>query len=161
MVFNNIIYIHKALRINFTTYNNQRDQDMINSYMHSNIMMLSNRNSGHLYCYARVLGIYHTSIQLNSSWSHNCELHQAEFLWVHWYNVNKKARAGFKAKCQFQLKFQTGSRAFGFVNPANVLCVVHLIPNFSQGTTTHFLGPSIAHHPSKKDEDSYRYYVNM
>ena len=149
MVFNNIIYVHKALWINFTTYNNWCDQDTINPHTHSDIMMLSNSNSGHPYCYAHVLGIYHASVQLNSSRSRNRELHQAEFLWVHWYNVDKKARAGFKAKHQFQLKFQTGLHTFSFVNPANVLHTVHLIPNFSQGTTTHFLGPSIAHCPSE------------
>jgi len=80
---------------------------------------------------------------------------------VHWYDIDEKAHAGFKAKQQFQVKFQTGLHAFGFVNPANVLCATHLIPNFSQGTTTHFLGPSIARRPSEKDEDDYRYYVNM
>jgi hypothetical protein len=160
MVFNNIIYVHKALRINFTTYDNRRDQDTINPRTHSDVMMLSSL-SNHPYCYACVLGIYHASIQLNSARSRNCELHQAEFLWVRWYDVDEKAHTGFKAKRQFQLKFRTGSRAFGFVNPANVLRATHLIPNFSQGTTTRFLGPSIARCPSEKDEDNYRYYVNM
>ena len=104
MVFNNIIYVHKALRINFTTYDNRRDQDMINPCTHSDVMMLSS-DSNHPYCYARVLGIYHASIQLNSARSQECDLYQAEFLWVHWYDVNGKAHAGFKAKCQFQVKF--------------------------------------------------------
>jgi len=161
MVFNNIIYVHKALRINFTTYDNWRDQDTINPHTHSDVMMLSNGSSRHPYCYARVLGIYHTSVQLNNAQSHNRELHQAEFLWVRWYDVDEKARVRFKAKHQFRVKFWTGSHAFGFINPANVLRAAHLIPNFSQRTTTHFLGPSIARCPSEKDEDDYQYYVNM
>ena len=66
MVFNNIIYVHKALCINFTTYDNWCNQDTINPHMHSDIMMLSS-DSNHPYCYAHILGIYHTFIQLNSA----------------------------------------------------------------------------------------------
>jgi hypothetical protein len=95
--------------------------------------MLSNGSSRHPYYYARVLGIYHVSVQLNNAQSCNHELHQAEFLWVHWYDIDEKAHIGFKAKHQFRVKFWTGSHTFGFVNPANVLHTAHLIPNFSQG----------------------------
>ena len=99
--------------------------------------------------------------QLNSPRSRNRNLHRIEFLWVRWYDVDEKARVGFKANCQFQLKFRTGSQAFGFVDPANVLCTVHLIPSFYKSTTTRFLGPSIARRGDENDEDYYRYYVNM
>jgi hypothetical protein len=122
--------------------------------------MLSNDNM-HSYCYARVLGIYHTLVQLNSPRSRNRALHQVEFLWVRWYDIDEKARAGFAAKRQFQIKFRTGSQAFGFVNPADILRATHLIPNFHKGTTTRFLGPSMARRTSESDEDYYRYYVNM
>jgi len=67
MVFNNIMYVHKALQINFTTYDNQHDQDTINPCTHSDVIMLSDSNSRHPYCYAHVLGIYHASIWLNSA----------------------------------------------------------------------------------------------
>lgn len=123
-------------------------------------MMLS-CDGTHPYCYARVFGIFHAQVQLNSSRSRNRELHRIEFLWVRWYDVDEKARVGFKANRQFQLKFRTGSQAFGFVNPANVLRAVHLIPNFHKSTTTRFLGPSIARRNDENDEDYYRYYVNM
>jgi hypothetical protein len=65
MMFNNVIYVHKALWVNFTTYDNRRDQDTINPHTHSDIMMLS-RDESHPYYYARVLGIYHAMVQLNS-----------------------------------------------------------------------------------------------
>jgi hypothetical protein len=48
MLLNNIIYAHKAMRINFTTYDNRRDQDTINPRTHSDIMMLS---KDHRHCY--------------------------------------------------------------------------------------------------------------
>lgn len=123
-------------------------------------MMLS-QNDAHPYCYARVLGIFHTQVQLNSSRSRNRELHRIEFLWVRWYDIDEKARVGFEANRQFQLKFRTGSQAFGFVNPANILRAVHLIPNFHKSTTTHFLERSIARRNDENNEDYYRYYVNM
>jgi len=160
MMFNNIIYVHKALQINFTTYNNRRAQDTINPCTHSDIMMLS-RDDGHPYYYARVLGIYHAMVQLNSSRSRNRELHQIEFLWVCWYNIDKKACGGFAAKRQFQLKFHTGSQAFGFINPADILHTTHLIPNFHKDTMMCLLGRSMACHADKENEDYHSYYVNM
>jgi hypothetical protein len=160
MMLNNVIYAHKALRINFTTYDNRRDQDTINPRTHSDIMMLS-RDESHPYCYARVLGIYHAMVQLNSSRSRNRDLHRIEFLWVRWYNVDGKARAGFADKRQFQVKFRTGVGAFGFINPADVLRATHLIPNFYNGTTTRLLGHSMARRADERDEDYYSYYVNM
>lgn len=124
------------------TYDNWRNQDTIKPHTHSDIMMLS-YNDTHPYCYACVIGVFHAMVQLNSPRSRDCELHRVEFLWVRWYDVDEKAWVRFKANRQFQLKFHTGSQAFGFVNSANVLSAVHLIPNFHISTTTHFLGPSI------------------
>ena len=160
LLLNNRIYVHKALRINFTTYDNRRNQDTIKPRTHSDIMVLSH-NDTHPYCYARVIRIFHTMAQLNSPRSRNRNLHRIEFLWVRWYDVDEKAHVGFKANRQFQLKFRTGSQAFGFVDPANVLHAVHLIPSFYKSTTTRFLGPSIARRGDENDEDYYRYYVNM
>jgi hypothetical protein len=160
MMFNNVIYAHKALRINFTTYDNRRDQDTINPRTHSDIMMLA-KDDGHPYCYARVIGIYHAMVQLNSPRSRNRELHRIEFLWVRWYDIDEKARAGFTAKRQFRVKFRTGSPGFCFINPADVLRATHLIPNFRKGTTSHLLGPSMARRADERDEDYYSYYINM
>ena len=160
LLLNNCIYAHKALCINFTTYDNWRNQDTIKPRTHSNIMMLSCNNT-HPYCYAHVLAVFHAMVQLNSSWSQNRELHRTEFLWVRWYNINEKAHVGFKAHRQFQLKFHTGTQAFGFVNPADDLCAVHLISNFQKSTTTCFLESSSARHDNENNEDYYRYYVNM
>ena len=123
-------------------------------------MMLSGDDT-HPYCYARVIGIFHAMVQLNSPRSRNRELHRIEFLWVRWYDVDEKAHIGFKANRQFRLKFHTGLQAFGFVDPANVLRAVHLIPKFHDSTTTRFLGPSIARRDDENHEDYYRYYINM
>lgn len=41
IIQNNQIYCHKAVRINYTTYDNRREQDFINPRTHSDIMVLS------------------------------------------------------------------------------------------------------------------------
>ncbi|KIO11155.1 hypothetical protein M404DRAFT_40698, partial [Pisolithus tinctorius Marx 270] len=53
------------------------------------------------------------------------------------------------------------TNAFGFVDPNDVICGVHIIPAFHWGRTTSLLPPSIAHHKSKNNEDWDWYYVNI
>ncbi|KAF8235256.1 hypothetical protein L208DRAFT_1257852, partial [Tricholoma matsutake] len=51
--------------------------------------------------------------------------------------------------------------AFGFLDPADVIRGVHMIPAFAYGTTSEFLGPSIARQQCENDEDWVYYYVSM
>ena len=65
IVFNgNKIYRHRLLRINYTTYDLQRENDTINPCTdNQNIMLLSNLSSNnHLFSYKRVLGIFHANV---------------------------------------------------------------------------------------------------
>jgi hypothetical protein len=64
IIDNNIIYRHKVLRVNYTTYDMRRAQDSLNPRVppagHSNIMVLSpeneeENNDPHPYWYARLL----------------------------------------------------------------------------------------------------------
>ncbi|KAI6152506.1 hypothetical protein BKA82DRAFT_4457721, partial [Pisolithus tinctorius] len=50
---------------------------------------------------------------------------------------------------------------FGFVDPNNVVCAIHIIPAFHFGHTSSLLGTSIAHQEIEKDEDWDWYYINM
>jgi hypothetical protein len=62
----NRIYIHKAIRFNYTTYDLRRDQDTVNPRTHGDIMMLSHEDDEqhpHPYWYARVIGIFHVLVQ--------------------------------------------------------------------------------------------------
>jgi len=54
-----------------------------------------------------------------------------------------------------------GSPAFGFLDPAQVIREVHLIPCFSEGDTGDLLEPSLAWLPHEGDLDWRCYYVNM
>ncbi|XP_006456659.1 hypothetical protein AGABI2DRAFT_122544 [Agaricus bisporus var. bisporus H97] len=134
------IFAHKVLRINFTTYDNRRDQDSINPSTYSDIIML----------------------HFNSNRSRKHELHRMEFLLVRWYDVDSGAHAGFAAKRLHQVMFhKVGPDTFGFVNPSDVLRAAHLIPNFEQETTAQLLGPSMARRQEEMDLDYNQYYVNM
>ena len=50
--------------------------------------------------------------------------------------------------------------AFGFLDLAQVIRGVHLIPNFPQGQTGNRLPPSIVHSADDDNEDWDSYYVN-
>jgi hypothetical protein len=75
--------------------------------------------------------------------------------------LDEEEIGGWKAKKLHQIGFVEGDAAFGFVDPADVIHAIHLIPRFAQGGTKDMLGPSIARSPLDKDEDWIRYYINM
>ena len=82
----NRIYQHKVLCVNYITYNMQREQDFLNPYTHTNIMVLLQENdvNAHPYWYAHIIGIYHTLVCHESS----LEPILIEFLLVCWYGLD-------------------------------------------------------------------------
>lgn len=70
VIDNNVIYCHKVLRVNYTTYNMRRAQDFINPRVsgHADIVVLSPKNEEenedpHPYWYARIIGIFHANVR--------------------------------------------------------------------------------------------------
>lgn len=128
-------------------------------------MVLANQDKDpkntHPYWYAHVIGIFHAMVQWvggNTTYEH------MDFLWVHWYGIDMRARSGFKARRLHQIGFLDSNNdlgVFGFVDPQDLNRAVHLIPAFESGKTTHLLSPSIAHHEDEGDKDYEHYYVNM
>jgi hypothetical protein len=159
-LINDRIYRHKVLRVNYTTYNVRRDQDSLNPRTHGDIMVLS-RDDEHPYWYARIIGIFHAMVLQIGPNSRCRQPKKMEFLFVRWFGLDKVDIGGWKTKKLHQIGFLEGDKAFGFVDPADVIRAVHLIPQFSQGRTSDHLGPSFARSTLEKDEDWVRYYVNM
>ena len=160
------MYRHKVLRVNFTTYNLRRAQDSINPRTHGDVMVLSDeddRENGHPYWYARIISIFHAMVVHKGSKSKSQEVKKMDFLFVQWFGLDDspKARGGWKAKKLHQIGFVKGDEAFGFIDPADVIRAVHLIPQFSDGCTTELLGYSFIRSAHEKDEDWVRFYVNM
>ena len=171
---NNTIFRHKVLRVNYTTYDLRRAQDSINPRIqgHADIMVLSPENEDknkdpHPYWYARILGIYHANVRYTgSNRSISRDPQRMEFLFVRWFGRDMTPKAGWKTKRLLRLGFVPGNdeTAFGFVDPAQVIRSVHLMPAFAWGHTNKYLSGKtsvIARGVNEPDEDWQLYYVGM
>lgn len=162
----NRIYFHKAMRVNYTTYDMRRDQDIINTSGLSNIMLLAHENEEtdkHPYWYCRVIHIFHVFVQVKNDDLTFTPPKRMDVLRVRWFGRNFDNLTGWKAKRLHQVGFipQSEAGAFGFVNPDVIIRTVHLMPRFCAGRTKTLLGPSIIRKPEENDEDWLYYYVGM
>lgn len=91
------------------------------------------------------------------------EPRRMEFMLVRWFGRDISYRAGWATKRLHRLGFVDADDegAFGFLDPAEIIRGIHLIPAFHYGQTRDLLGPSIARHPAEKDMDWMYYYVGM
>ncbi|KAK7042827.1 GLOBIN domain-containing protein [Favolaschia claudopus] len=161
------LYTHKILRVNYTTYDLRRDQDTINTRTHPDIMVLAHEDEddsrAHPYWYARIVGIFHAEVRHVGPRSKNtAKLHRMDFLWVRWFGRDTTHSAGWLAKRLHRVGFIPASEpdlsVFGFLDPAEIVRAVHLIPAFHYGRTTELLGPSIARHFDDENQEDYEYY---
>ena len=84
------MYQHHLLRINFTTYDVRRSQDVINpGTLRRDIMVLANNQDpkiDHPFWFARVLGIYHVNVVYTGSGMLDYTPRRFDFLWVRWFS---------------------------------------------------------------------------
>jgi hypothetical protein len=122
-----------------------------------------NSENDHPYWYARIVGIFHVMVVHKGVASSSREPKKMEFLFVRWFGHDMDGIGGWKAKKLHQIGFVDGDEAsaFGFIDPADVIRAVHLIPQFSSGRTKDLLSHSIARSILENDEDWVHYYVNM
>ncbi|KAJ3858704.1 hypothetical protein EV359DRAFT_75819 [Lentinula novae-zelandiae] len=136
------IYAAKTLRINYTTYNVCRDQDVINPRTDHNTIMLKSPDTNpdaHPYWYAQVLGIFHADI------IHFKSRKQMEFLWVRWLGTEPDYRPGHKFAKLPKVGFvpEDDEFAFGFLDPSQVIRACHLIPAFVHGKSNDLLATKL------------------
>lgn len=161
------IFRHKVFRVNYTSYDIRRCQDSMNPRTQANIMTPAAdldpdtglSPTGHPFAYARVLGLYHADI-IHSVVGRRPSVHTMEFLWVRWYKIDTRHRAGFASRRlhRVELVSEDDPSAFGFVDPDDVIRGVHLIPAFAHGTidgNSDYLASASGHLLWKY------YYVNM
>jgi hypothetical protein len=137
------IYSHSLMRINYTTYDVQRSQDVLNaSTSHCNIMLLANpvcdsqdSHPPHPFNYARVLGVYHVNAVYVGPGMVDYQPHRLYFLWVRWLQPVETASSGWDARKLDRVRFcpMAEEDAFGFVDPSDVLRSCHVIPCFAKG----------------------------
>jgi hypothetical protein len=162
------MYQHHVLRINYTSYDLRREQDSLNPRTHADVMVLSHEDDecAHPYWYARIIGVFHASIQFTGLVSHPAiepEVRNMNFLWVRWFGRDLTYKSGWKAKRLHRVGFVDSQDpgAFGFLDPTHIIRAVHIIPGFAWGRTAALLPPSIARSPLEKDKDWIYYYISM
>lgn len=129
------MYIHSLFRVNYTTYDLHCKSDSVNPQTdHHDIMLLAAENDvrseGHLFRYARVLGVYHANVILLGPHSKDYQAQRMEF----WFKLLNEP-SGWKACKLDRARFlpMSSSDAFRFVNPADVVRCCHIVPSFADG----------------------------
>lgn len=166
---NDRLYKHRIFRINYTSYDLQRAQDVINpNTSHKDIMVIrddsddpkeeTDPDSSYQYMYARVLGVYHVNAVYTGPGSQDYQPRQLEFLWVRWFRPTELA-GGWSSQRLDCISFYPVAHefAFGFLDPADVLRSCHLIPRMALGKVHQGYGISGL---SKDENDWQYYYVN-
>jgi len=155
-----------VLRINYTTYDIRRRQDVLRPGPKCFVFTLSREDGPdtHPFWYAQVLRAFHIEV-LHTGPDARCRSPQTmELLWVCWLGVEPKYHWGFHKARLPKVGFvpESDFNAFGFLDPSLVIRGCHLIPCFPDGRTTALLkqGHSVARDPTEED-DQCSFYVNM
>jgi hypothetical protein len=155
------IFKHSLLRVNYTTYDVRREQDIINPRINkSDILVMSNEDSAdaHPFWYAHVLGIFHANI-IQAKDGILSLPQRIDFLWVRWLGIDPDHSSGWAAKGLDRVGFvpHEDPEAFGFLDPSCVIRAIHLIPAFAHGRTMTLCPESVARDP---EGDWEFFYVN-
>ena len=150
------LFAHATARINFTTYDLRRGQDIIHIGTDKCFVMVNapdtSDDNRYPWMYAQVLGVYHANVLRPGTASKV----RMEFMWVRWLqrDTTLPHSANHFRLPRVSFAPATLPDAFGFIDPAAVLRATHLIPGFHYGRTFALLGPSIARAAS----GDWRYY---
>ncbi|KAI0822191.1 hypothetical protein BC628DRAFT_1328019, partial [Trametes gibbosa] len=156
------IFQHATVHINYTTYDLQREQDIIHPSMGKADILVytpsdsAQSSSPYPWTYAQVLGIYHANIYTPG----HSRPQRVEFLHVRWFETDTTWASGSEVRRLERLRFVswTSSDAFGFVNPAHVIRACHLLPAFQHQRTHEYLPIHTAYR--HLDGDWRYFYVN-
>ncbi|KAJ3546960.1 hypothetical protein NMY22_g1843 [Coprinellus aureogranulatus] len=135
----NRIYSHKLLRINYTTYDIRRDQDVLHiDTPQCNVMLLNNRYTAetrhleHPYIYGKLLGVFHANVSFLGLLPDGVQwppYRRIDFVWVHWYRfIGGNDKFSLDRVSPVPLD---SNLALDFIDPADIIRAVHLIPQFS------------------------------
>jgi hypothetical protein len=126
---NNSIYKHRLVKFNYTTYDVQRAQDVINPYtQHRDIMLLdqpddNQEDSKHPFSYVRVIGIFHANVVYTGPGMLDYKPWRLDFLWVQWFEYSSSKSVSW-TDCSLDSVYflpVASEHAFGFVDPRDVL----------------------------------------
>lgn len=162
-IVNNTLYQHATAQFNFTTYDVQRERDVINTNTSKNDIIVASREDSvegrHPFWYARVLAVFHTRVSHEPT-KNVCK--RIDVLFVRWFGLDPEWESRHE-RCRLDrvgfVPFggDEDGPAFGFLDPATVVRGCHMIPAFEEGRTTSLLPPSRFRDAAG---DYVNYYVN-
>jgi hypothetical protein len=167
------VFTHLTMRINYTTYDLCRDSKVISLKRQPDIMVAAEQtweseedlDADHLvYMYARVIGIYHVEVKDMHEHQFNIPTERLDVLHVRWFDYEPEWEFGWKYRWEERLWFVPGDRddAFGFLDPDDIICSVHLKPASSQGMTDNGIPYSpMARHFGSQAEDYRAFDLNQ
>ncbi|KAI0309196.1 hypothetical protein OF83DRAFT_1089234 [Amylostereum chailletii] len=131
---NNCIYPHATLKVNYTSYDLERGQDVVHpSAGKPGILVYSPGDDG-FSCpweYAWVNGIYHTQVYCEGL----PDIQRMDFLRVRWFDRDFPPSPPLGPPRLERVSFAPPSFATGFVDPASVIRGCHIIPAFRCGSS--------------------------
>jgi hypothetical protein len=117
--------------------------------------------------YARVIGVFHALVSSSHPGVSDKSSHRMDFLWLRWFGFEPgRYRYGIRSARLPKIGFveSTDPYAFTFLDPAQAIRGIHLIPTFSEGRTSALLPTtkSLARVLNPEEGDDWvNFYVNM
>ncbi|OSC97745.1 hypothetical protein PYCCODRAFT_1439845 [Trametes coccinea BRFM310] len=163
------IYRHKTLRVNYTTYDMRREQDVISPRAHADLMVLADGSERDVpFWYGRLIDIFHAYVRYDGPGATPAtrRWQRLDFLWVRWYENDPDYSSGFQERRLPRVRFidanDDNTLPFGFLDPCEVIRGAYLMPAFAFGQTCDLLGPSgLARRGQHTNDDFKYYYVGM
>ncbi|KAI0737276.1 hypothetical protein C8Q80DRAFT_1125441 [Daedaleopsis nitida] len=153
IVYRDQLYPHQMLRLNYTTYDLRRSQDIQPPEMAQRVQ------STHF----SMLGSFHINVRLSDSAMVNFE--RMDILFVRWFCVDHSKPGGFKAKRLHRVEFvpcdDDTEPAFGFIDPSHVVRASHILPAFASGRTADLLPPSLARDIAGISNDADKWHTDF
>ncbi|PIL34011.1 hypothetical protein GSI_03719 [Ganoderma sinense ZZ0214-1] len=166
-IYEDCLYRHRVLRVNYTTYDMRREQDLINPRTHPDVVVHSDAlaDDDDPFWYARVLDIFRAKVRYKGPGAMRVmsQWQDVNFLWVRWFERDTSYMAGFSHRrlpcLQFVDADDPDSNTFGFIDPYDVVRASYLMPAFAHGVTEDLLEPSKLARRDGSDDDWCYYYV--
>jgi hypothetical protein len=166
----NHLYEHKTIRFRSTTYDARQIEESAKPHK-ADITVLSHEDEmdgcpAFPYWHTRVIGIYHLMVRQRTDGGLSPPL-RMDVLFICWFGFDSPdGQSGWRARHLHKVGFLPDTDihgpAFGFLDPKEVICMVHLILDFSSIRTKELLtGHSMAIPKPHPDGEYPAYYVAM
>ncbi|KAI0730517.1 hypothetical protein C8Q76DRAFT_613877 [Earliella scabrosa] len=174
-VFEDRMFKHKYIRVNYTTYDMRREQDVISPRNHADIMVPApDWDAAYPYWYGRVIGIFTIKASYHGPEATRQSRQWRDYpvLWVRWFTRDDTASFGFQHRRQPCLSFvdatDPDNDPFSFIDPDDVIRAAYILPRPARELNDELLPPSklarqIGVEPGVPDEvwDYDSYLVSM